>query len=96
MNNISKENYLSAIYKHRNEKGTIKANQIAEILAISNAAVTDMLKKLSKEGYVDYERYRGITLTAEGEQYAKNMVRRHRIWEVFLYKVVGLPWDKVH
>jgi DtxR family Mn-dependent transcriptional regulator len=96
MNNISKENYLSAIYKHGNEKGTIKANQIAEILEISNAAVTDMLKKLSKEGYVDYERYKGITLTDEGEQYAKNMVRRHRIWEVFLHKVVGLPWDKVH
>lgn len=96
MNNISKEDYLSVIYKHRDEKGTIKANQIAGMLSISNAAVTDMLKKLSKDGYVNYKRYKGIALTEEGEEYGKNMVRRHRIWEVFLHKVVGLPWDKVH
>ena len=55
-----------------------------------------MLRKLSKEGYVDYKRYKGIKLTKSGEEYARNMVRRHRIWEVFLHQVVGLPWDKVH
>jgi DtxR family transcriptional regulator, Mn-dependent transcriptional regulator len=96
MQNISKEDYLSAIYKYRENDGTIKANQIAEKLVISNAAVTDMLKKLSKDGYVDYKRYQGIKLTDEGEDYAKNMVRRHRIWEVFLHQIVGMPWDKVH
>lgn len=96
MNNVSKEDYLSAIYKHRNVDGSIKANQIAENLAISNAAVTDMLKKLKKDGYVEYERYRGISLTIDGEQYAKNMIRRHRIWEVFLNRIVGMPWHKVH
>lgn len=96
MQNISKEDYLSAIYKHRETDGTIKANQIAENLSVSNAAVTDMLKKLAKDGYVDYKRYQGIKLTNEGEEYAKNMVRRHRIWEVFLNQIVGVPWDKVH
>jgi len=96
MQNISKEDYLSTIYKHRETDGTIKANQIAENLSVSNAAVTDMLKKLSKDGYVDYKRYHGIKLTSNGEEYAKNMVRRHRIWEVFLHQIVGIPWDKVH
>ena len=96
MNNISKEDYLSTIYKHRDSDGAIKSNQIAERLDISGAAVTDMLKKLSTDGYVDYKKYKGIRLTKVGEQYAMNMVRRHRIWEVFLHQVVGIPWDKVH
>ena len=96
MKNISKEDYLSAIYKFRDESGEIKPNLIAESLEISNAAVTDMLRKLSKDGYVIYKKYKGIRLTEDGENYAKNMVRRHRIWEVFLHQIVGLPWDKVH
>lgn len=96
MKNISKEDYLSVIYKSCDSNGVIKANQIAEKLNISGAAVTDMLRKLSKEGYVDYKRYKGTKLTKSGEGYARSMVRRHRIWEVFLHQVVGLPWDKVH
>ena len=96
MKNISKEDYLSVIYKSSDSTGEIKANLIAEKLNISNAAVTDMLRKLSKEGYVDYKRYKGIKLTKSGEDYARNMVRRHRIWEMFLHQIVGLPWDKVH
>jgi len=96
MNNISKEDYLSAIYKYSDGKGTIKANQIAVKLGISGAAVTDMLKKLAKDGYVNYERYRGIKLTKNGEDYARSMVRRHRIWELFLHQIVGVAWDKVH
>jgi len=96
MQNISKEDYLSAIYKYRETDGNIKANRIAEKLSITNAAVTDMLKKLAKDGYVNYKRYQGIKLTVEGEDYAKSMVRRHRIWEVFLHQIVGIPWDKVH
>jgi DtxR family Mn-dependent transcriptional regulator len=96
MPNISKEDYLSAIYKYRDENGSIKPNIIADKLGISNAAVTDMLRKLSREEYVNYEKYRSITLTEKGKTYARNMVRRHRIWEVFLNQVVGMPWDKVH
>ncbi len=96
MQNISKEDYLSAIYKYRETDGTIKANIIAEKLSVSGAAVTDMLKKLSKDGYVDYKKYKEIKLSPEGEDYARNMVRRHRIWEVFLHQVVGVPWDELH
>ena len=96
MINISKENYLSVIYKSSDSNGEIKVNQIAENLNITAAAVTDMLRKLSKEGYVQYKRYKGTRLTKAGEEYARSMVRRHRIWELFLHQIVGLPWDKVH
>lgn len=96
MKNISKEDYLSTIYKLRDGNGEIKPNLIAESLHISNAAVTDMLRKLSTDGFVIYKKYKGIKLTVGGENYAKNMVRRHRIWETFLHQVLGMSWDKVH
>jgi len=96
MNNISKEDYLSIIYKFQDAAGEIKPNVIAEKLQISQAAVTDMIKKLAKDKFILYEKYKGIRLTIRGGDYARNMVRRHRIWEVFLMKIIGLPWDKVH
>jgi DtxR family Mn-dependent transcriptional regulator len=96
MKNISQEDYLSEIFKNEDSNGQIKANLIAEKLQISSAAVTDMLKKLKREGHVKYEPYRSVELTGKGRDYAKNLVRRHRIWEVFLNQIVGLPWDKVH
>lgn len=96
MENISKEDYLSAIYKFRDESGEIKPNLIAENLSITNAAVTDMLRKLSRDGFIAYKKYKGVRLTSKGEQYAKNMVRRHRIWETFLHQVLGMSWDKIH
>ncbi len=96
MENISKEDYLRIIYKFKDIDGEIRANTIAEKLSVSNAAVTDMVKKLSLVGYAKYQKYKGISLTKEGEIYARNMVRRHRIWEIFLNQIIGLPWDKVH
>ena len=96
MYNISKEDYLGVIYKYKDDNGEAKANVIAEKLQVSNSAVTDMLKKLSKDKYIKYQPYKGIRLTSTGEDYARKIVRRHRIWEVFLHQIVGIPWDKVH
>jgi len=96
MDNVSQEDYLTAIFRNLDEAGEIKPNLLASKLEISNAAVTDMLRKLSRDGFVDYQKYKGIKLTGEGELYAKNMLRRHRIWEVFLHQTLGMPWDKVH
>jgi DtxR family Mn-dependent transcriptional regulator len=96
MKNVSKEDYLTTIYRHRANDGKIKATMVAERLDITNSAVTDMMKKLSRDGFVEYKRYKDIKLTNEGESYARNMVRRHRIWELFLQRIVGMPWDKVH
>jgi len=96
MTNISQEDYLTAIYRNLDVSGEIKQNLLAAKLEISNAAVTDMLRKLSRDGLVDYQKYKSIKLTNEGESYAKNMLRRHRIWEVFLHQTLGMTWDKVH
>ncbi|MFZ1519586.1 MAG: metal-dependent transcriptional regulator [Ignavibacteriaceae bacterium] len=96
MNNVSQEDYLTAIFRNLDDAGEIKPNLLASKLEISNAAVTDMLRKLSRDGFVDYKKYKSIKLTSEGEVYAKNMLRRHRIWEVFLHQTLGMPWDKVH
>lgn len=96
MKNTSKEDYLGIIFKHKDENEEIKAAVIAELMNISGAAVTDMIKKLSRDGHIKYAPYKGIKLTPKGEEYARNMVRRHRIWEVFLYKEIGMPWEKVH
>lgn len=93
---FSKEDYLGTIFRYRAKNKEIKANQIAEKLAVSNAAVTDMLKKLSADGLVLYQPYKGIALTVAGEKQARDIVRRHRIWEMFLFQVVGLSWEKVH
>lgn len=96
MINVSQEDYLTTIYRNLDESGEIKPNLLASKLEISNAAVTDMLRKLSRDGLVNYKKYKSIKLTVEGESYAKNMLRRHRIWEVFLHQTLGMSWDKVH
>jgi DtxR family Mn-dependent transcriptional regulator len=96
MNSISKEDYLSTIYKYRDDEGEIRPNIIAEHMQISNPAVTDMLKKLSKDKLVIYKPYKAVKFTHHGEVEAKRLIRRHRIWEIFLHEVVGLSWDKVH
>jgi DtxR family Mn-dependent transcriptional regulator len=96
MPNVSQEDYLSVIYKYRDESDEIKPNLIAEKLHVTRAAVTDMLRKLTKEEHISYSPYKSVSLTDSGEAYARNIVRRHRIWEVFLSQIVGMPWDKVH
>ncbi len=80
------ENYLRAIYKVLEKHGSpASTNHVAKELETSAASVTDMMKRLSDKGYLAYERYRGVTLTEHGYKYARAIIRRHRIWEVFLY-----------
>ena len=65
MDNISQEDYLTAIFRNLDDAGEIKPNLLAEKLEISNAAVTDMLRKLSRDGFVDYKKYKSIKLSIE-------------------------------
>jgi DtxR family Mn-dependent transcriptional regulator len=95
MSNISKEDYLRVIYKSLEDYETINPTMIAEQLGVSNAAVTDMLRKLTREKYVNYTPYKGIQLLEKGKAEAVKLVRRHRIWETFLYRVVGLPYHQI-
>ena len=97
MSTISTENYLKKIFNHNKAFGEkINAVKLAQELSVSNAAISDMAKKLSKHGLISYEKYKGIELTDKGEQMALNVIRRHRLWELFLIKVLDIPWSEVH
>lgn len=79
------ENYLKAIYKIAEKHGNpVSTNQIAREVDTSAASVTDMMKRLSAKGALNYERYRGVTLKDEGYRHTRRIIRGHRIWEVFL------------
>jgi DtxR family Mn-dependent transcriptional regulator len=97
MPTISKENYLKAIFSYSTElENNASTSRIANHLSISSSAISDMAKKLSKEGLVKYKKYKGIMLTPNGEKAALKIIRRHRLWELFLINVLGLDWSEVH
>lgn len=92
------ENYLKYLYilEQVSSDGIVKTNDIAYKLDHSAASVTDMLQKLSGKKLVRYEKYRGSALTKSGLMIALRVLRKHRLWELFLNKVLDFTWDKVH
>ncbi|WP_278034386.1 metal-dependent transcriptional regulator [Flavobacterium nitratireducens] len=94
---FSEENYLKAIY-HLTVVSTsgVSTNAIAEVMETKASSVTDMLKKLAEKDLVNYKKYQGVTLTNDGKLEAKMIVRKHRLWEVFLVEKLGFSWDEVH
>ncbi len=93
----TEENYIKAIYKiTEKNQGSANTNAIAQHLSTSPASVTDMLKRLSEKEYFHYEKYKGVYLTSKGIKMATNLVRKHRLWEVFLVDKLGFSWDEVH
>lgn len=93
----TEENYLKAIFKiSEKSQKSASTNAIASQLGTSAASVTDMLKKLSEKEYVNYEKYKGVTLKATGRKVATSLIRKHRLWEVFLVKKLRFSWDQVH
>ncbi len=93
---VSQENYLKAIYKLASREGVASNQAIASVLESTPASVTNMLRKLTEMGWIDYEAYRGATLTAAGNKRALELVRKHRLWEVFLVEKLQYDWDAVH
>lgn len=93
----SEENYLKAIY-HLSlfQKKGVNTNAIAKMLDSKASSVTDMVKKLAEKSLVEYQKYQGVTLTEKGLLAAKMIVRKHRLWEVFLVEKLGFAWDEVH
>ncbi len=93
----SEENYLKAIYHLQIDvdKG-VSTNAIAEKLETKASSVTDMVKKLSEKELILYKKYQGVTLTDFGKKTAANIVRKHRLWEVFLVEKLNFSWDEVH
>lgn len=94
---ISEENYIKVIYHlaQVSPKG-VSTNAIAGTLDTKASSVTDMLKKLADKNWVSYQKYQGVSLTESGLQKAKMIVRKHRLWEVFLVEKLGFAWDEVH
>jgi DtxR family Mn-dependent transcriptional regulator len=92
------EDYLKAIFKINRPPEPVSTNQIAEALGVSAASVTGMLKKLSENEppLVSYQKHRGASLTPAGEQVALEILRRHRLLEMYLVKNLGFDWDQVH
>ncbi len=97
MTTLSEENYLKAIY-HIGKQGNIavSTNSIAEKMRTKASSATDMIKKLAEKKLVDYKRYQGVTLTEKGRLIAAIVVRKHRLWEVFLVEKLNFSWDEVH
>lgn len=97
LHSFTEENYLKAIYKLQEQSGEIVANSdLAKALEIHSASVTDMLKKMATKKLINYEKSKGFKLTEKGKQIAVSIIRKHRLWEVFLVEKLGFGWDQVH
>ncbi|MDQ3392611.1 MAG: metal-dependent transcriptional regulator [Bacteroidota bacterium] len=97
MLSFSEENYLKCIYHlSKDGKEEINTNAIAEHLNTKPASVTDMIRKLDKKGVITYKKYQGVSLSRQGLAEALNVVRKHRLWEVFLVEKLKFNWDEVH
>lgn len=93
----TEENYIKAIFKiTEKNQGSANTNAIAEFLSTSPASVTDMLRRLSEKKYFHYEKYKGVYLTSKGIKLATQLVRKHRLWEVFLVDKLNFKWEEVH
>ncbi len=93
----TEENYLKAIYNlMKIQPKGVSTKSIGDLLKIKPPTVSDMLKKLGGKKLIKYARYKGVTLTKEGEKIALKIIRKHRLWETFLVEHFKFKWDEVH
>ncbi len=94
---LTEENYLKAIYHlSGNGKESVNTNALAESMNTTPASVNDMMKKLSNKNLIGYKKYKGATLLPDGKNSALRVIRKHRLWEVFLVQKLNFKWDEVH
>ena len=96
MDSQQKENYLKALLQLAKQQERVKASELSRLLKVSLPTVNSMVKKLQKEGLVDYERYKPLSLTKKGEKVASLILRKHRLAEMFLVEKMGIGWEEVH
>ena len=91
---FTEENYLKAIFSLSRlyDQPEVSTNQISDHLKNKAASVTDMLKRLAEKKYIDYKPYKGVKLTEKGKKTAVKVVRKHRLWEVFLVEKLNFKW----
>jgi DtxR family transcriptional regulator, Mn-dependent transcriptional regulator len=92
------ENYAKAIYSLQSRAGgePVATNELADRLEVTPASASSMIKKLADLGLVEHVPYKGVQLTAEGERLALEVLRHHRLLELYLADQLGVPWDRVH
>src|ERR1700704_1268056 len=92
----SQEDYLKALYQLRGDQRPVPTRDLAQRLGISSPSVSEMVTRLTAQGLVEHDRYKGQQLTREGRKVALELVRHHRLLEMFLVQVLGYSWDEVH
>ena len=92
----SQEDYLKALYHLHGDTRPVPTRDLAQRLGISSPSVSEMVGRLVTQGLVEHDRYRGQQLTKEGRKVALELVRHHRLLEIFLVQVLGYSWDEVH
>jgi DtxR family Mn-dependent transcriptional regulator len=93
----SEENYLKIIYHlSLKSEAVVSTNAIANVMDSKPSSVTDMVQKLAEKDLVSYKKYQGVSLTEKGKKAAVNIIRKHRLWEVFLVEKLNFSWDEVH
>lgn len=97
MFSLSEENYLKTIFHLERKYATgVSTNALAEQMDTKASSVSDMVKKLSEKKLVNYKKYQGVKLSPAGREIAVGIVRKHRLWEVFLVDKLDFNWDEVH
>jgi DtxR family Mn-dependent transcriptional regulator len=92
----SAEMYLKSIWELSASGQPLPIAELAGRLGISNVSATEMVHRMAAQQLLDHTPYRGVQLTDHGQERARAIVRRHRLWEVWLFEELGLPWDAVH
>ena len=91
-----KEDYLKVIMELGGDKQLVNNKQIGQALSVSAASVTEMSVKLLKDGLISHIPYQGVQITDKGQLIANKLIRKHRLWEVFLSEKLDFNWDEVH
>src|ERR1700681_1458043 len=92
----SQEDYLKALYQLHGDQRPVPTRELAQRLGISSPSVSEMVTRLNSQGLVEHDRYRGQQLTRGGRKVALELVRHHRLLEMFLVQILGYSWDEVH
>lgn len=96
MGTLTEENYIKSIYSLSHKQGEVSVSELARKLSVKLPTINSMIKKLAAKKSVAYAPYQGIKLTEKGKKEALSIIRKHRLAELFLVKVMGMGWEEVH
>ena len=92
----NREDYIKTIFNQNEKNIKLNNKRLAELLNVSPASTSEMIRKLIESGHVERDSKKGLTLTTKGREEAETLVQKHRLWEVFLVEHLGYSWTEVH